>query len=133
MSSLVPTESVYQETTAKVVDRSINTYSEKFADTQDPNNSVDKKEVVKVRIENAQTMTETFYDLVTDFYEYGYGKSFHFTPIYDAKSFEECIADYEKDVGKMIKAKAGMKILVSLTAFRFCLRLIQSVQLSMEI
>lgn len=116
MSSIAPAGSVYQETTAKVVNRSIDTYSDKFADTQDPKNSVVKEEVVQVRIENAHTMTETFYNLVTDFYEYGYGKSFHFAPLYDAKSFEECITDYEKEVGKMIGAKAGMKILVSLTA-----------------
>lgn len=113
MTNIVPAGSVYQETKAKVVDRSIDAYTDNFADTQDSENTVPKEEAVRVRIENAQTMTETFYNLVTDFYEYGYGKSFHFAPLYDAKPFEECIADYEKEAGKMIGATAGMNILVS--------------------
>lgn len=105
--------SLYQETKGKVVDRSIDVYSGQFADIQDVKTTVPKEEVVKIRVENADTMTETFYNLVTDFYEHGYGQSFHFTPLYDSKSFEVCIADYERDAGKMIGAKPGMKILVS--------------------
>jgi sterol 24-C-methyltransferase len=113
MSSFAPSSSVYQEARAKEVDRSINSYTDKFADSQDPKNIVARDEVVKDRVEKAEVMTETFYNLVTDFYEYGYGKSFHFAPIYDGKSFDECIVDYEKEAGKMIGAKAGMNILVS--------------------
>lgn len=112
-STIAPQGSLYQESKGKAVDYSIKSYSAKFADTQETKRPVDKEEVVKVRIENAQVMTETFYNLVTDFYEFGYGQSFHFTPLYDSKSFEECIADYERDAGKMIGAKPGMKLLVS--------------------
>ena len=117
MTTIAPTGSVYQEIKAKVVDRSIDAYTDNFADTQESKNTAPKDEVVTLRIENAQTMTETFYNLVTDFYEYGYGKSFHFAPLYDAKPFEQCIAEYEREAGKMIGATAGMKILVSIIIF----------------
>lgn len=105
--------SVYQGSSNKV-DTSIDKYIHKFADSQDASNpGVDKDEVVQDRVSTAQTVTETFYNLVTDFYEYGYGQSFHFTPLYDDKTFEECIADYEQEAARMIGAKPGMKILVS--------------------
>lgn len=108
-----PVRSVYQEKSNRV-DNSIDWYMYKFADSQDTSSpSVDKEEVVQERVSTAHTMTETFYNLVTDFYEYGYGQSFHFTPLYDDKGFEECIADYEQEAGRMIGAKPGMKILVS--------------------
>lgn len=89
-------------------------YTERFADSQDTGRpAMDKEKVVKKRLESAQTMSETFYNLVTDFYEYAWGQSFHFTPLYDDKSFEENIAEYERTVGKMLGAKPGMRILVS--------------------
>ncbi len=65
------------------------------------------------RLENAKSLADSFYTLVTDFYEYGYGHSFHFAPVMDAQSFAECIASYERDVGRSLGAKPGMKLLVS--------------------
>ena len=112
--------SLYEGKKGKEVDQSIDKYSAKFSDTQETRSPMDKQEVAKDRVENAQTMTETFYNLVTDFYEYGYGQSFHFTPLYDGKSLEECIADYEREAGKMIGAKPGMKIIVSKHALIEC-------------
>ena len=59
-----------------------------------------------------------YYDLVTDFYEYGYGLSFHFAPIYDEMLFSECMATYERGVAKTIAAKPGMVVLVSWLAYK---------------
>ena len=73
----------------------------------------DSEQHKKERIESSQEITESFYELITDFYEYGYGRSFHFAPVFDAKTMDECLADYEKAVARTIKAKPGMKILVS--------------------
>lgn len=108
-------DSLCQGMKQQEVSKSIDHYVGKFADSQDTSGSdaVNKKEVVEDRVQTAERMTETFYNLVTDFYEYGYGQSFHFAPLYSAKSFSECIADIEKTVGKMIGAKQDMKILVS--------------------
>ena len=35
---------------------------------------------VGVRQQNYKEMVNDYYDLVTDFYEYGWGQSFHFAP-----------------------------------------------------
>jgi len=37
------------------------------------------------------TMVNSFYDLVTDFYEWGWGQSFHFAPRLKGETFEESI------------------------------------------
>lgn len=75
-----------------------------------------RETALKNRREHAKDVATNFYSLVTDFYEYGYGHSFHFAPIYDGKSLSECIAMYEQGVAKLLKAKPGMKLLVSYIA-----------------
>ena len=70
----------------------------------------------KTRAENAAEIAETYYQLVTDFYEHGWGQSFHFAPVAGDKTKEECIVEYERDVARTLKAKPGMKILVSCTS-----------------
>ena len=104
--------SLCKEVKADVGD-TMDSYTDKYADSQVPEAPVDRETKEKERLENAQTVIESFYNLVTDFYEYGWGQSFHFAPIYDDKTFPECIAEYERDVGKMLGAKPGMKLLVS--------------------
>ena len=42
-----------------------------------------------------KTMVASFYDIVTDFYEYGWGESFHFSPRYKGESFNEGTARSE--------------------------------------
>lgn len=70
-----------------------------------------REPTLKNRREHAKDVATNFYSLVTDFYEYGYGHSFHFAPIYDGKSLPECVAIYEQGVAKLLKAKPGMKLL----------------------
>src|SRR4051794_36862980 len=41
------------------------------------------------------TMVNQYYDLVTDFYEFGWGKSFHFAPRYQGESFQASLARHE--------------------------------------
>lgn len=50
---------------------------------------------VAARKENATTMVNEYYDLVTDFYEYGWGQAFHFAPRYVGESFYEGLARHE--------------------------------------
>ena len=57
-------------------------------------------------------MVQGFYDLMTDFYEFGYGEAFHFAPIYDNMTMLENIAEYERGIAKTLQAKPGMTILV---------------------
>ena len=56
-------------------------------------------------------MVQAFYDLITDFYEYGWGQSFHFAPGKEGASFEEALAGHQYYLGKAIGLKPGMKVL----------------------
>ena len=56
-------------------------------------------------------MVTTFYDLITDFYEYGWGQSFHFAPTKVGESFEESIVGHEYFLGEAIGLRPGMKVL----------------------
>ena len=67
----------------------------------------------KERIRNVTDISNNFYTLVTDFYEYGYGRSFHFAPVLSASSsLQECVVAYEREIARTIKANQGMKLLV---------------------
>lgn len=64
------------------------------------------------RIQEVRDISDNFYTLVTDFYEYGYGRSFHFAPVLNATtSMQECIAAYEREIARTLKAAPGMKLL----------------------
>lgn len=56
-------------------------------------------------------MVNEYYDLVTDFYEYGWGQAFHFAPRYAGESFYEGIARHEYFLALMGGFKKGMKVL----------------------
>lgn len=91
------------------IEDNVVTYSDHFAQSGDKEEDFD----YKARNEKTGDIVQNFYTLVTDFYEYGYGLSFHFAPVYDGKTLDECIADYEDELAKTLNARPGMKILVS--------------------
>ena len=66
------------------------------------------------RAENTRDIVKSYYTLVSDFFEYGYGPSFHMAPAPAGKSFKDCIRDYEHEVASLLNARPGMKILVSI-------------------
>jgi len=47
-------------------------------------------------------ITSTFYNLITDFYEFGWGQSFHFAPRHKDESFDNSIARYEHFVASKL-------------------------------
>ncbi|CBH15756.1 Sterol methyltransferase, putative [Trypanosoma equiperdum] len=47
------------------------------------------------RRQDATSLTNEYYDIVTDFYEYGWGQNFHFAPRYMNETFYESLARYE--------------------------------------
>ena len=49
----------------------------------------------RLRKEEYGPMVVSFYNLVTDFYEYGWGESFHFAPRYHGENFKQAIARHE--------------------------------------
>lgn len=53
------------------------------------------KDSLEERKAETTTMVNEYYDLVTDFYEYGWGQNFHFAPRYVGETFYESIARHE--------------------------------------
>ena len=107
----VPTMGSFGPDLKGKVEHTVRCYSDSYADVQEP--QTDRDSFAKQRAENAKENTNMYYDLVTDFYEYGYGHSFHFAPVYDEMPFSECMATYERGIAKSIGAKPGMVLLVS--------------------
>eukprot|EP00740_Mantoniella_antarctica_P015539 CAMPEP_0181377032 /NCGR_PEP_ID=MMETSP1106-20121128/17659_1 /TAXON_ID=81844 /ORGANISM="Mantoniella antarctica, Strain SL-175" /LENGTH=375 /DNA_ID=CAMNT_0023495697 /DNA_START=112 /DNA_END=1239 /DNA_ORIENTATION=+ len=52
-----------------------------------------------------------FYSLITDFYEYGWGESFHFAAREVGESFEASIVRQETAIAETIGLKPGMRVL----------------------
>lgn len=66
---------------------------------------------VQERKSHATTMVNEYYDLVTDFYEYGWGQAFHFAPRYEGETFYESLARHEYFLALHGGFKAGMTVL----------------------
>ncbi|KAI9316373.1 S-adenosyl-L-methionine-dependent methyltransferase [Dichotomocladium elegans] len=85
-------------------------YYSNWADKKEPELK-DNGAQVSNRREHAQVMTNAFYDLVTDFYEYGWGQSFHFAKLYKGDTFEENIKRHEAFLALKLGLKKGEKVL----------------------
>lgn len=57
------------------------------------------------------SITEKYYDLVTDFYEFGWGKSFHFAPQTKTEKTKDAMLRHELKIAEVLKLKPGMKVL----------------------
>ncbi len=55
-----------------------------------------------------QNLMNTYYDLVTDFWEYGWGQSFHFAPRIERESFADLIARHEHHIALRLGLRPGM-------------------------
>ncbi|KAI3739082.1 hypothetical protein L2E82_29473 [Cichorium intybus] len=63
------------------------------------------------RIANYTDVVNKYYDLVTSFYEYGWGESFHFAPRWKGESLSESIKRHEHFFALQLGLKAGQKVL----------------------
>jgi sterol 24-C-methyltransferase len=61
--------------------------------------------------ENAERVTQSYYDLVTDQYEIGWSRSFHFCRFNEGESFQQALARHEHYMAHMINIREGMKVL----------------------
>ncbi len=57
------------------------------------------------------TMVNQFYDLVTEFYERGWGKSFHFAPRWNDESFKDSIVRHEHYLALRLELGRGSRVL----------------------
>jgi sterol 24-C-methyltransferase len=60
---------------------------------------------------NYTKMVNDYYDLVTDFYEYGWGQSFHFAPRHRGETFEQSLVRHEFYLALALGLKPGMTAL----------------------
>ena len=70
-----------------------------------------KPKEAEIRTEGYADMVNHFYDLVTDFYEWGWGNSFHFSIQAHVESFNEATARHEHYLALKLGLKEGMKCL----------------------
>ena len=63
------------------------------------------------RKERYETLVNHYYDLVTDFYEFGWGRSFHFAPRREGESFKESLLHHEHYLADRLSLKPGMRVL----------------------
>jgi len=83
---------------------SIEGYERLFDGARQSVGCISSKESVALREKEYRTMVNSFYDLVTDFYEWGWGQSFHFAPRLKGETFLESI----KRAEYFLAAKMGI-------------------------
>ena len=66
---------------------------------------------VQDRTDNCQEMVNQYYDMATDFYEFGWGESFHFAPRNPNESFRESLTRHEHYLALKMGVKAGDRVL----------------------
>lgn len=89
LSSLLSNEDSVLE--KEKVKESIEGYENLFNGARKDIGATSNEDSIKHREKEYQTMVNSFYNLVTDFYEYGWGQSFHFAPRKKCETFEESI------------------------------------------
>lgn len=57
-----------------------------------------------------KNINNIYYDLVTDFFEYGWGRSFHFAPRVPGESFQASLARHERFLARALGLKPGMVV-----------------------
>jgi hypothetical protein len=73
------------------VEDSIITYETLYAGARKENGRSSTNDSIRSRAKKYQTLVNSFYDLVTDFYVFGWGQSFHFAPRKVGETFNESI------------------------------------------
>eukprot|EP01083_Nonionella_stella_P044562 119962_1 len=70
-----------------------------------------RDENIELRKSNAQAFVDSFYNVVTDFYETGWGQSFHFAARGPNESFRESIIRHEHYLALQLNIKANDVVL----------------------
>jgi len=75
----------------------------------DPNSNVEVTQ--KLRSENVVDVSNNYYDLATDFYEYGWGEGFHFASIGREESRDHSFAKYEYKLALKLQLESKDRVL----------------------
>ena len=68
--------------------------------------------LTKMRKENSKDVVNHYYDLATDFYEYGWGESFHFAPLTRGETREHAFVKHEYQLALRLGLKSTDKVMV---------------------
>jgi len=98
----------FVEKRAKDVKTSVDEYAALFDGARKDIGHITSEESIKAREQEYRTMVTNFYDLVTDFYEYGWGQSFHFGPRFKNETFMESIKRAEYHLANYLGLRPGM-------------------------
>ena len=82
-----------------------------FGGARKETGKITQEESVEKRKQRYADMVNHFYNLVTDFYEWGWGQSFHFGPRFKDETFVESIKRAEYFLALRLGMKPGMKAL----------------------
>ena len=63
------------------------------------------------RKEHYRSFVNRYYDLATDFYEFGWGQSFHFAPRRKGESFKASLVRHQHFLAERLSLKPGMQVL----------------------
>lgn len=63
------------------------------------------------RLEEYTSLTNAYYNLATDLYEYGWGQSFHFARYYKGEPFYQAIARHEHFLAHKMNIREGQSVL----------------------
>jgi len=89
------------------VQETVDNYSEMWDESE---SRQQKGEAIDKRKANYTTLVNQYYDLATDFYEYGWGTSFHFAPRHKNEALEASIARHEHYLALRLKLQPGVKV-----------------------
>ncbi|KAJ1567226.1 Delta(24)-sterol C-methyltransferase [Cladochytrium tenue] len=78
---------------------------------EDKRNLANTEEATEARRQHSKTYTNHYYDLVTDFYEYGWGRSMHFARMFKDTGFHQNVARHEDYLALKLGLRPGMKVL----------------------
>src|SRR6218665_228749 len=67
----------------------------------------------ELRKQNSTDVTNSYYDLATDFYEYGWGQCFHFAVLRAEESWDHSLGKHEYTLGLKLELKPDDFVLVS--------------------
>ncbi|KAI8806049.1 S-adenosyl-L-methionine-dependent methyltransferase [Cladochytrium replicatum] len=78
---------------------------------RDRDHLVDNEDEVNERVGMSAALTNAYYDLSSDFYEYGWGESFHFARMHKNSSFQQNLARHESLLAVKLGLGKGMTCL----------------------
>lgn len=90
---------------------SMSDYDSMFGGARKETGKITTDESVELRKKRYADMVNHFYNLVTDFYEWGWGQSFHFGPRFHNETFMESIKRTEYFLAAQLGLKKGMTCL----------------------